>query len=277
MPRGLESRAMSGLDGLNGGPVGGLTLRRRAFTLIELLVVIAIIAVLMGLLMPSLRAAREQARQQSCASRLRQQVLASTMYAHDNRGTLPLPSTRGNWLHDLALNTVLYMMKSGMTREMFYCPSNEIDQKYNDFFWEFTTPWDGSKFVNPTDSSFIIAGYNYLFQTTRGDRPAIKNNENKTGPKRWCSTINERQSAARELCVDAVPGQKKVGTKYGYTFAEVAGGGIWSQHQVYEQANHLKTGQEPRGSNIGFLDGHVQWRRFSDMESRYGDTTEYWW
>ncbi|MFC1766613.1 type II secretion system protein, partial [Planctomycetota bacterium] len=44
---------------------------RKAFTLIELLVVIAVIAVLMGILMPSLRMAREQARSMVCSSNLK--------------------------------------------------------------------------------------------------------------------------------------------------------------------------------------------------------------
>jgi prepilin-type N-terminal cleavage/methylation domain-containing protein/prepilin-type processing-associated H-X9-DG protein len=250
---------------------------RKAFTLIELLVVIAIIAILMGILMPTLRAVKEQARQQACASRIRQQVLASTLYAQDNRSTLALPSTRGNWLHDVAINTVNFMLKSGMTREMFYCPSNEIDQKHTEYFWEFTTKWDGTRFINVTDDSFIISGYNYLLQSARGDRPPIKNNENKTGPKRWCKTLNEKQASIMELCIDAVPGQKRTGAKYGYTFGEVTGGGIWTQYHLFEKTNHLKTDAEPLGSNVGFLDGHVQWRRFQDMESRYGDTTEYWW
>jgi prepilin-type N-terminal cleavage/methylation domain-containing protein len=57
----------------------------RAFTLIELLVCIAIVAVLLGLLIPSLSAVRHSARQTQCMSNQRQMVLAWTMYADSNR------------------------------------------------------------------------------------------------------------------------------------------------------------------------------------------------
>jgi len=59
---------------------------QRAFTLIELLVVIAIIALLVGILIPSLASAREAARTGVCGSNLRQLAVASIAYGGDYKG-----------------------------------------------------------------------------------------------------------------------------------------------------------------------------------------------
>jgi len=62
--------------------------KQKGFTLIELLVVIAVIAVLMGVLVPALRAAREQGRMIRCGANVRNLTLAWLMYKDDNDGQL---------------------------------------------------------------------------------------------------------------------------------------------------------------------------------------------
>ncbi len=72
-------------------------LRTRAFTLVELLVVVSIIALLIAILLPSLRKAREQAKRTKCYANLHAIHIALICYADDNRQELPSYSTMGEW------------------------------------------------------------------------------------------------------------------------------------------------------------------------------------
>ncbi|MEQ9460704.1 MAG: prepilin-type N-terminal cleavage/methylation domain-containing protein [Phycisphaeraceae bacterium] len=63
--------------------------RTHGFTLIELLVVISIIALLIGILLPALGAARNTARNMGCLSNNRQLVIALYAYAVDNDSSFP--------------------------------------------------------------------------------------------------------------------------------------------------------------------------------------------
>src|SRR5437660_2115688 len=66
---------------------------RRAFTMAELMVVVAVIVILLALLAPAGRGAREQGQRVRCQSHMSQLLRASLLYAADNDGQMPFP----NW------------------------------------------------------------------------------------------------------------------------------------------------------------------------------------
>ena len=70
----------------------------KGFTLVELLVVIAIIALLMGILIPVLRKAKERTREVICKSNLRTVGLGLLMYLDDNDDTMADSSTTNRFL-----------------------------------------------------------------------------------------------------------------------------------------------------------------------------------
>jgi len=63
--------------------------RRYGFTLVEILVVVSIIALLVAILLPSLRGARDRAKLSVCAGHLRQIGICIHLYANDNGGHVP--------------------------------------------------------------------------------------------------------------------------------------------------------------------------------------------
>jgi prepilin-type N-terminal cleavage/methylation domain-containing protein/prepilin-type processing-associated H-X9-DG protein len=67
------------------------------FSLVELLVVIGVIGILIALLLPALRMARESAHRVKCAAQLHQLGYAFQMYANANKGWLPAWSGWHTW------------------------------------------------------------------------------------------------------------------------------------------------------------------------------------
>lgn len=112
---------------------------RRAFTLVEVLVVIAIIAVLVGLLLPTMRGARERARSVACLSNLRQLAVAAHSYSAQHRGSYP-PARWGadSWDFSIIAGKAVpgLLWRGQVDMRIQQCPS--FEGKSNTLFDPFT-------------------------------------------------------------------------------------------------------------------------------------------
>ena len=113
---------------------GGVN-RRHAFTLVELLVVVSIIALLVGILVPVLKGAKDAARRTACASNLRQLGTAIRMYLVESNDVLPAATPFGGlpgWGHgapfdfpDIATVLKPYLSKQVADQDaVFHCPAD---------------------------------------------------------------------------------------------------------------------------------------------------------
>jgi prepilin-type N-terminal cleavage/methylation domain-containing protein len=142
------------------------------FTLIELLVVIAIIAVLIGLLLPAVQAAREAARRMQCANNLKQIGLALHGYV-ESRGVLPIgqgPEPNGRYYGWSSLTMMLpYLEQSPLFASLNFdiaggsapdTPQNQTGQLAR--LSVFLCPSDVDRLTSPTGHN------NYVGNTGSG-------------------------------------------------------------------------------------------------------------
>jgi prepilin-type N-terminal cleavage/methylation domain-containing protein len=257
--------------------------QNKGFTLIELLVVIAIIAILAAMLLPALAAAKEKAKKAHCMNNIHQMELATTIYAGDYKDRVPVLTGGASWTWDLPYAAADAMLSSGLTKKTFYCAGTA--PKFTDFenFIEPGVDFRGNGY-NLWDfdqaKTFHIIGYALAY-----NGPASKLDATNQNTKILAEPIVVAGRpilvpvSDRVLIADATLSANNTMPPTGANnFTAVAGWFNQPNQQPYPHSSpHLK-GNMPAGGNLGFKDGHAEWRKFNYMTVRTsGNLPAFWW
>jgi type II secretory pathway pseudopilin PulG len=257
------------------------------FTLLELLVVLGAVAVLITLQLPALAGGKNQTQIGICASHVRQLALACQIYANDNTDRLPVMSGNARWPWDLPVPIANALLNSGTGVTTFYCPGTaprftDLQNWSGPGIGPNSTLWNfGVTATPPRTTDFHIAGYAFTFSGTPDMDPT---NQNTTiQPERITNRLSGTSyivpASQRVLVADAtisvaaaLPGYANPGNNY-----VSVPGGFDQNGVVYPHVSpHLK-GAVPVGGNLGFKDGHVEWRKFELMTPRTDSGAVFWW
>ncbi len=224
--------------------------KRNGFTLIELLVVISIIALLIGLLLPALSAAKRSAINAKCLTNLKSMAIASHAYGMDNEGHfLPGDSryslqvvgvgiadtvSRKHWVGYLDN----YSIEDGS--ESLYCPMNDTDTLHS-----FGNGWPNTELYS---TELYAIGYSNFVRINgsglhsdnraRGRHPSTAALTPSDMP--IFSDIVERKNATEWLY-------------YSHSETGAIGGNGESNSTI-----------PPGGMNSAFADGSVSWTAYED-------------
>ncbi len=260
------------------GQTAGKPDRAAAFTLIELLVVVSIIALLISILLPSLRKARDQAKDTACKANLRSMGQAFMMYAERfdnvwppvtdvfNTNRWPVPFHIGKIVtHELARYDNNGNLVRGGGPSIFLCPSDRSPRLIRD--WRVAG--------NHVDRVEVGGSFAYSAEIHR----TIRNNGTEgleygyQGPPMMPPFLNRLDWCKRPSEIISVMGNNKPlqnTASPGWRVARDTGYAFWMGYRTMDgtpvtdsatQAYRVLGGRHGGRGNALYIDGHVEGQR----------------
>ncbi len=237
--------------------------RHQGFTLIELLVVISIIALLISILLPALTKARESSQLTACLSNVRQLVTAAKGYSVDEKGAFPYQHGQlDSSIHSLdpnsstshgGVDTWLYRLRKFMNKTTrIMCPTQENELSRKDKLKDWWTSYNANGVVTmfggddcPMPSNVVAISEERRLADWSMTRASIQ-------------VKNIPRETARTEAVWS--GWMRFGS--GLNLGN-------KPHMTRDSVDSLA--DSPGGRNYGFLDGHGEYRDWTEVTSaNYG-------
>lgn len=209
----------------------GLSPIKCGFTLIELLVVISIISLLIALLLPALKGARDAARKTLCMSNMRQYGISSLFYDNDYK-ELPMTAGNSNGHNMYQSGSINALINNyGMSKKFKVCPSAQ--------YW------------SREQADLRITMFDLL-----GGRHDYTSGANING---WRMISRNWPLRGQNWYPQLSTVQPDTDAKLPYFYADITYNNPTPNVTIPPTSNHYGPDGVGTGGNLLYLDGHVKW------------------